>query len=346
MAVETGRTDGAGSRGRRLGSGSAEGGTNRPYLVSVLGATSKLPVSGRRDERIGQIASVQRGRVSSRQLVAAGLSESAIHRCVKSGRLLPLHRGVFAFGHLAPIEWGEETAALLAVSDRAVLSHRSAGALWGMCSAGTGVVHVLVTGDQRSHRSGICPHQTRLLGRQDVRIHLGLPVTSPARTLLDLAEVLSARELELAYDRALVGRIMANDDVAELLSRASSRAGITRLRALLDSNRGTTMTRSEAEERFLALVRAGRLPEPRVNARVQGYEVDFWWPDQRLVVEIDGYRFHSTRRAFEHDHGKDMVLRGAGLAVLRFTVGQMGREALAVVATVAGELARAAVSAS
>lgn len=105
------------------------------------------------------------------------------------------------------------------------------------------------------------------------------------------------------------------------------------LQALLERRGGPTLTRSEAEERFLALIRGATLPEPKVNARIHGYEVDFLWPG-RLVVEIDGFRFHSTRRAFEHDHRKDAVLRGAGLPVMRFTWSQLAHEPYAVVVQV------------
>ena len=123
--------------------------------------------------------------------------------------------------------------------------------------------------------------------------------------------------------------------VVELLARTSGHRGAGRLRALLDRQAGaTTKTRSPAEEVFLDLVRQARLPAPRVNARVAGYEVDFFWPEQKVIVEVDGYRFHSTRRAFEHDRRKDADLRAAGFTVLRVSSEQLERQPYAVIADV------------
>jgi very-short-patch-repair endonuclease len=165
-----------------------------------------------------------------------------------------------------------------------------------------------------------------------LRIHRRLPVTSPARTLFDEARVLTHRKLELAFDRALVSGGMRLPDVAELLTRVRGRPGAPVLAGLLAHHTGPTLTRSEAEELFLELIRQAGLPPPRVNARTSGYEVDFLWPERRLVVEVDGFRFHSTRRAFDHDHRKDLDLKAAGLTVLRFTYEQLRREPLLVIA--------------
>jgi very-short-patch-repair endonuclease len=250
-----------------------------------------------------------------------------------------LHRGVFAVGHLAPYPLGDETAALLAAPDGSALGHYSAGSLWGMLTpeSGDGLIHIVTRDVRIRPRPGVCIHRSRTLTARDIRIHDGVPVTSPARTLLDLGELLTERECELAYDRALVARIMTAVEVERVLDGAHGRAGKRLLRKLLARQCGPTVTRSEAEERFLALIRRAKLPEPRVNARVHGYEVDFYWPG-RLIVEIDGFRFHSTQRAFEHDHRKDAVLRGGGFPVLRFTWHQITAEVVAVVALVAQAL--------
>jgi very-short-patch-repair endonuclease len=181
---------------------------------------------------------------------------------------------------------------------------------------------------------GCVIHRARNLQPQDIRIRKGLPVTSPARTLLDEADELTDRQLELAFDRGLVARIVRTDDIAELLGRTRGRAGATRLAALLERQHGTTLTRSQAEEVFLDMVRKAQLPPPRVNARVAGYEVDFLWPEQKVIVEVDGYRFHSTYRAFTHDHVKAARLRAAGYMVLQVSFDQLERTALAVIADV------------
>ncbi len=312
------------------------GGRKQTHLVKVLGARSELTVSGSRDERIATIAAVQRGRVSRVQLLAAGISSTTIGRLIAKGQLLRLHRGVFAVGHSAPIELGDETAAILAVKD-AVLSHKTAALLWGLRLKSDGLIHVVVPHGAANPR-GVSVHRTRTLHKKDVRSRLGLPVTSPAYILLDLAEIVTERELERAFDEMLVQRLVRPSEIAELLQRTRGRAGKLRLHALLKREGGPSYTRSEAEEQFLALVRRAQLPAPEVNVKIHGYEVDFYWRAQQLVVEIDGFRFHSTRRAFENDRRKDAMLRAAGLAAMRVTWRQMADESFAVIARVAQAL--------
>lgn len=301
-----------------------------------------LVVSGTRDERIAAIARLQRGRVARHQLRAAGLEYKVISRAVKRGSLTPLPGGVFAVGHTSPVELGQETAVLLALPDGAALSHHAAASIWDMRPRdATRPIDAVVANGAHRRVDGCVIHRARDLRPRDIRIRRGLPVTSPARTLLDEAEELTPRQLELALDRGLVARIVRTDDLVELLGRTRGRAGAARLATLLERQHGTTLTRSQAEELFLELVRQAQLAPPQVNVRVAGYEVDFWWPARNLVVEIDGYRFHSTHRAFEHDHRKDTQLRAAGLTVLRFTYDQLVREPLVVIAEVARMLGAA-----
>jgi very-short-patch-repair endonuclease len=304
----------------------------------VLGAREEVAVSGGRDERIAQIAAVQRGRVATRQLRAAGISASTISRLVASSRLFPVHRGVVVVGHTAPTPLGDETAALLAVGDPAALSHFSAAALWGLIapSAGDDVIDVVSPHDHRLSLQGVRVHRSRILERQDVRIRAGLPVTSPARTLLDIAPIATYRRLELAFDRGIVERVLRPAAVAEILGRAGGHHGRRRLATILKrQTAGTTMTRSEGEERVLALIRAARLPEPVVNARFGGYELDFFWPQERFALELDGFRFHSARGAFERDRRKDNDLRRAGVTTMRTTWWQLDEDSYALVADVA-----------
>ncbi|MEO6858484.1 MAG: DUF559 domain-containing protein [Solirubrobacteraceae bacterium] len=314
------------------------------HAVRVLGVGAEVHVSGSREARIAAIAQAQRGRISRDQLHAAAISNAAIARLVKRHALVPLCCDVFAAGHPGPVELGDETAALLACPLGAALSHHTAARLWDIQppNSADGEIHVLVPhGSGRTRAEGFRLHRARSLTAADIQVHERLPVTSPARTLLDLAPLLGPRQLELALDRALVARIMRADDLAELLSRAHRRPGTPVLTALLNRQHGSTFTRSQAEEMFLEMLRSARLPTPRINVRHSGYEVDFLWTEQRVVVEIDGYRFHSTRRAFEHDHRKDRDLRAAGLTVLRFTYDQLRREPYAVIAAVAVALGAA-----
>jgi very-short-patch-repair endonuclease len=299
-------------------------------------------VVGPRDRRIAQIAEAQRGRVARRQLLAAGISSSTIGWQLDRCRLFAVHRGVYAVGHTGAPPLGDETAALLAAGDSAALSHLSAAALWGMTAPALGgdVIDIIAGADRRPSLRGVTVHRSRCLVAKDIRIRHGLPVTSPARTSLDIAELLPRRQMELAFDRAIVDKHMRHADVEELLGRTAGRRGGPILAELLARHGHPTMTRSEAEERMLALIRAADLPEPAVNARVRGYEVDFLWRQQCFAVEVDGFRFHSTRAAFERDRRKDADLRRAGVDTMRVTWRQLEEEPYALVARIAEALAR------
>ncbi len=297
-----------------------------------------MPVSGPRSHRIAQIAQLQRGRVSRAQLLAAGVSSSAVSRLVVAGGLFPDHRGVYAVGHPASVRLGAEAAAVLAAGDGAVLSHLSAAALWGIADADTALIHVTLANRKGPRLRGVCIHRSCTIAARDIRVREGLPVTSPARALLEIAPSTTERALELAFDRGIVNRIVQLSDVAELLHRASGHSGCARLAAVLRTHSSPSLTRSEAEERLLALIRKAQLPSPAVNSRLLGYEVDFYWRAQRFVLEVDGFRFHSTRRAFEHDRRKDAALRAAGVTTMRVTWRQIEAEPIAVIVRVAQAL--------
>lgn len=300
-----------------------------------------MSVFGSRDERIGQIAGRQRGRVARWQLLQAGLSSSVINGLRVRGQLLPVHRGLFLVGYRAATELGPETEALLLAGPGASLNGMSAALLWGLLPAESkpNTVDVLLAGGHRRSTPGIRFHRTRLLGPEDVRIHRGLPVVSPAWALLEIAEIVPARALERAFDQGEVHRIVRPAEIDRALERFRGRTGRPAIKRLLALRAGTTITRSEAEERFLDLVHRAELPPPEVNARLHGFEVDFLWREAKLVVEIDGYQFHGTRRAFEYDRRKDAKLAAAGITVIRFTWGELVREALAVIARLAQTLA-------
>lgn len=279
------------------------------------------------DARVAAIAATQRGRVTTEQLLAAGLGRGAIAHRVKSGRLHPRHVGVFAVGHAGDVPLGRETAALLACGEDAVLSHRSAAAVLGLVEPdGDAPVDVTLVGRQ-VRRPGIRGHRVRSLDARDVQVVAGLRLTSVARTLLDLAEDVTLGELERAVADALVRRLVTPAELTAVVRRSPGRRGARAVSAVLGHEGGPAFTRSEAERRFLALVRAGGLPPPEVNARLCGYEVDFLWRRERLVVEVDGYAFHATRAAFERDRRKDADLADAGFAVRRVTWRQLAGEA-------------------
>ena len=297
-------------------------------------------MDGSPEDRITVIARLQRGYVSRGQLLCAGLNSSSIVWLLAKHRLLPRHRGVYLVGHDALIPLGPETAALLAVRDGASLSHHSGAVLWGMRrpEAGDGLIHVTVPGSPGGEPEGVLVHRSKLLTTRDLRVRERLPVTSPARALLDLAPSATPREMERMLDQGLVERVLTIRDVTELLRRCGRHRGRARLQALVDQHTTTTFTRSEAEELFLSLVRDANLPQPLTNVRRHGFEIDFLWPAQGVAVEIDGFAFHRTPRRFEGDHRKDAILGAAGIKVTRITWGQLHDEPLAVIARLAVSL--------
>lgn len=277
---------------------------------------------GALDGRVASVAQRQHGRVSVAQLHALGLTASAIHARVQAGRLYRVHRGVYAVGHLAHLPWGAEAAALLACGLGAVLCHWSAAAV---CRAASRVeeVHVLVEHRRRLTRPGITVHRTTSLPSSDVQVRHGLPLTSPTRTILDLAPYLSTAALERLLTESFVQRLVDRDELA--------RRATTRIGHLLDDG-AARITRSEAERRLLRLIRRAGLPEPETNVRVHGFEVDLLWRDARLIVEVDGFHAHGHRAAFERDRRRDQALHAAGYTTLRVTWRQIAEEPEALVA--------------
>jgi very-short-patch-repair endonuclease len=238
-----------------------------------------------------------------------------------------LHTGVYAVG---PIESPQARvmAAVLACSggrgaaqDGALVSHRTAAGLWRLSPppAEREPVELLVPGLARGRRPGIRTHRTGPLAA-DERTELdGVPITTPARTVLDLAAGLGARELERLVAHVEREALAGREQLEALALRRCRHRGAALLGRVLALQDGPQLTRSEAESRFLELVRRAGLPPPAANARVQGCEVDFLWRSERLVVEVDGFAFHSTPAAFERDRGRDAKLTAAGFRVLRLT---------------------------
>jgi Transcriptional regulator, AbiEi antitoxin len=241
---------------------------------------------------IGELALRQHGVVSRQQLLHLGFSRRAVDRLRTSGWLRPVHRGVYATASRLDLR-GQWFAALLACGPSAVLSHRSAAALWGLLSDGR-LIDVTTT-RSRVRRSGIVMHRIHSLNAQDRAVHEGIPVTSVARTLLDLAAFVVPRRLERAVEQAERLGFFDLREVERLEARSRGRAGWPLLRATLEAYREPAPTRSEFERRFLALCRQVWLPAPAINVFVAGHEVDAVWYDQRLVVELDGHEFHRTR---------------------------------------------------
>lgn len=269
---------------------------------------------------IAVLAAEQHGVVSRAQLRRAGLSTAAIDNRVKTGRLLALHRGVYAVGHRPATHHAKAMAAVLACGPNAVLSHRSAAALWEM-----GIrwrTPIEISAPTPHTIPGLLAHRCRAV---EATREFGIPVTTPVRTLLDLAgNVDDAMLIRAVNEARLAGRLPPHD-FAVLVERMPKR-----LQRLL-APRGAP-TRSIFEDEFLRFVRRYGLPIPEVNQRVAGHEVDMLWRRERLIVELDGRAFHDDERAFERDRERDADLQAAGHRVVRVTwprlTGAPAREAV------------------
>jgi very-short-patch-repair endonuclease len=246
--------------------------------------------------------------ISRRQLVELGVTDRAIEWWVRTRRLHRIHRGVYALGHPVLSLRARWIAALLACGPSSMLSHRSAGVHHGLIDDDQSVIDITTTGG-RGYLENIRVHRRKL---EAIR-HDGLPVTSIDQTLLDLAAHLTPRQLERAVDEAhRRGHCLANQD-------RRGRKGASSLNALAARNlQGHTVTRSELEERFLKLVRRAQIPDPELNVHIEGFLVDAVWRQQRVVIELDGARYHDQPGVRANDRRRDAALTIAGWRVIRY----------------------------
>ena len=278
---------------------------------------SPQPQPSPADARIATLAERQHGLVTAPQLRAAGLGQSAIQYRLGTGRLHRVHRGVYAVGHYAPNERARLHAAVLAVGKDAVLSHVSAAALWRLIDGARLPRHRPVdvtTSRCLGQRPGIRVHRSTTPLRSDRTRLFGIPITKPARTLVDITALVEPQVLRRAVREAEVLRLA---DTTRL--PFAGRHGAPRLRELTGA--GPVRTRSELKDRTLALLLRHGFPGLRTSARVttaeRRYEVDFLFPDARVVIEADGERYHGNRLACEDDAEKQAALEAAGYRVVR-----------------------------
>jgi very-short-patch-repair endonuclease len=264
--------------------------------------------------------------VSRSQLVALGFGRQAILRRLDARRLRRLHPGVYAVGHWALTPKSRDLAAVLACGAQALLSHRSAGVRHGLLNGSGQEVEVTAPRGRKPKR-GIRVHRSRQIHPDDRDEVDGIPTTSVARTIVDLAGQLDDRRLIAAVNEAEVRRVFDLSEVEAALQRAAGRAGPKRLRRVLaDYTDPPAYVTSKAETLFIALCKQHELPPPR-RINLAGYELDFYWPDARLAVEVDGRAFHATRRAFQADRERDRRLAALGIQVARVTWRDLTREA-------------------
>lgn len=272
---------------------------------------------------VWQIARRQHGVVSRRQLVESGLGKEAIRQRVRRGRLHRIWPGVYAVGRPTLTREGTWMAAALTCGDGALLSHSSAGELWGMRPPSRGWPEVSIPFERTAaKRPKMRIHRRRGIQDFEVAEHRGIPVTSVPLTLIDLAPRLTGPQLERAVNEADRLDRIDPESLRAALDRQPPRPGIAKLRALLDAPT-FTLTDSELERLFLPLARAASLPSPLCQEYVSGFRVDFFFPALNLVVEADSLRHHRTPFQQQRDQLRDQAHKKAGLETLRFTHGQV-----------------------
>jgi very-short-patch-repair endonuclease len=292
---------------------------------------------------IARIAGRQDNVITLEQLLEAGLGPRGVSHRVKARAMQRLYRGVFLLGAAPPTLMARARAAVFACGEGAVVSHRSAAELFGLLPeaggsqspATGGGVDVSVVGRNPGAEPGIRLHRPRAIAKADVTSLRGIPVTSIARIVCDLAATESPQDTEQAFQEALFRRIVTPRAVAAVIEREPRRKGAAVVRALLSESR---MTRSEKERALLKLIDAAQLPRPLTNVRLHGYLADMYWPAHRLVLEFDGWGAHGHRLAFEHNRKRDQVMLANGLAVMRVTDRHLQHEPVALIARIAQSL--------
>ncbi len=281
-------------------------------------------------ESVWALARRQHGVVSRSQLLELGVHSQAIKHRVAKGRLHPIWRGVYAIGRPELTVRGKWMAAVLCCGSESVLSHGTAAVLWGIQpmprrSTARARIDVSVGADRRLQRDGIRIHRSAHLPPAEVSRRDGIPVTSPTRTLIDLGTQLGEGQLEAAVNQADKLDLIGPEALRVALDQRAGMRGSAVLRRILD-RRTFALTDSELERRFLRLASRAGLPRPLTGERINGFKVDFYWPDLGLIVETDGLRYHRTAAQQARDKVRDQAHAAAGLTTLRFTHAQVRYE--------------------
>jgi hypothetical protein len=286
--------------------------------------------------------------VTLAQLIILGLSDSAVRKRARAGRLHRIRRSVYALAppSLLPLN-GRYLAAVLACGPGAILSHRSAADLHGLRKDARAAIDVSVAGDAARRYDGIDLHRSRTLTAADITTVDAIPVTTVARTALDLAAVVRRRAVERALDQAEMLAVFDLNALTDQLARNPHHPGAPALRAILDQHTaGATVTWSDLEELCLEVTRAAGVDPPEVNAYVDPGDgeppirPDFVWRTQRVAIEADGFGTHKTRYAFEDDRRRDQRLISAGWRPVRVTDRQLRHERDRIVALLIDLLTR------
>jgi very-short-patch-repair endonuclease len=272
------------------------------------------------DEVLGRIAGSAHGVVTRAELLRAGITPEQIRQRLRKGALLREYRGVYRVGHRAPSLEAHYLAAVQACGEGALLSGRAAARLWGLVKVTTPPTPEVITPTQR-RVNGIATHRARRIAPTDATRLRGIPVTTVARTLVDLARVMLVDDLARACHEAQVRHRTTPVEVETVLARLPSSPGAGKLRRILHGDVRLTLSRLEA--RFLVRLREAGVALPETNRRVGGWWVDCRWPERRLTVELDGYRYHHSRHAWEQDRRREREARARGDEFRRYTYGDV-----------------------
>lgn len=274
---------------------------------------------------LAELAGRQYGVASTRQLRRLGYSYASIERAASAGRLHRVHQGVYAVGHTSLSLYGQCLAAVLACGPGALLSHWSAAWLLGLLPTQPVPVHV-TTPVQRQSRRPIRVHRSRTLTDADRGVEDGIPVTSVARTALDLAPRIRPASLDRLLQRAEELQLFDLPEFESVLERNRGHHGASRLRLALHLYAPAPFTRSGLERRFLGLLTEAGIATPSTGYNVAGHELDVYWPDHRFAVELDVFETHGSRSSFEADRLRDEDLKLAGVELIRVTGHRLERE--------------------
>ena len=271
------------------------------------------------------LAGGQHGIVKREQMREAGLTKDGVRRRVEAGWLVRLYDGVYAVGHTALTDKSHLIAAVYACGPEALAGYRSAGAMWGVLR---GPQTIEVTAPRgRKPKRGMTVHRSRLIHEEDRALIDNIPVTSLARTLVDLADILPEKQLASAVHEAEVQRLFDLTQVRRVLERLPGRKGRHRLARVLSAYKDVQpFTRSRAERLVLEMCQDRGLPQPRTNTWIESQEVDFYWPEAQLALEFDGRAVHHTTKAFHEDRRRDRALAARGIHVVRATAKDELRE--------------------
>lgn len=276
------------------------------------------PLSSTVEQKIARIGSEGHGVVTRAQLLNAGVPAEAIQRRVRKGALLPEYRGVYRAGHRAPSLEARYFAAVRACGEKALLSGRAAGHLLGLLKGSP--VEPEVTAPAERRIEGLRTRRSQIDPREATKWR-GIPVTTPARTLVDLAAIVEVDELARACHEAGVLHRTTPGQVHAVLARRPNRSGAAELRRVLRGEVRVALSR--LERRFLELLQGDELALPQTNRTAGGRRVDCRWPELRLTVELDGYRYHGSRHAWEQDRRREREARARGDEFRRYTYGDV-----------------------